>query len=302
MEDVPAQSCEAIVACDFCVVVTANFRLLYVFVVMEHASREARHVNVTRHPTAQWTLQQLSEAIPSEPRYRFLIHDRDSIFSADLDRSVRNLGLRVLKTLYRSPRANAHCERLIVSLRREALDWVIPLGERHLRSLLSDWANHYNTGRPHTSLDPGVPLPSGTPVAMQCARHSIPPGSTSSHGRCSPDCTTNTVSCRSQQNEGQSICGRQWSGIDAPHRKRLPEVLLVRGQTERPHHVDQSAEAERTVEDEAPGILQTLLELALQHVVANDTGAVKVGEEVAKAAAPARWYPISVEVRERIVG
>ena len=157
-------------------VVTANFRLLYVFVVMEHATREVLHVNVTRHPTAQWTLQQLREAIPSEPRYRFLIHDRDSIFSADLDKSVRNLGLRVLKTPYRSPRANAHCERLIGSLRREALDWVIPLGERHLRSLLSDWVKHYNTGRPHMSLGPGVPLPCGTPVAIQRARHSIPHG------------------------------------------------------------------------------------------------------------------------------
>ena len=72
---------QAIVACDFCVVVTATFRLLYVFVVMEHASRRILHINVTAHPTAQWTLQQLREAIPSDHAYRFLIHDRDSIFS-----------------------------------------------------------------------------------------------------------------------------------------------------------------------------------------------------------------------------
>src|SRR5881296_1033354 len=86
---------KGIMACDFCVVVTATFRLLYVFVVIEHASRRLLHVNVTAHPTASWTLQQLREAIPADHGYRFLIHDRDSIFSQALDRSVHNLGLRV---------------------------------------------------------------------------------------------------------------------------------------------------------------------------------------------------------------
>jgi putative transposase len=72
---------QAIVACDFCVVVTVTFRLLYVFVVMEHATRRIPHMHVTDHPTAHWTLQQLREAIPADYGYRFLIHDRDSIFS-----------------------------------------------------------------------------------------------------------------------------------------------------------------------------------------------------------------------------
>src|SRR5256885_15240041 len=70
---------QAIVACDFCVVVTATFRLLYVFVVMEHATRRILHTNVTAHPTASWTLQQLLEAIPADHTYRCLLHDRDSI-------------------------------------------------------------------------------------------------------------------------------------------------------------------------------------------------------------------------------
>jgi hypothetical protein len=78
----------AILACDFCVVVTATFRLLYVFVLMEHAPRRILHIQVTAHPTAQWTLQQLREAIPAEHTYRFLLHDRDSIFSAQLDESI----------------------------------------------------------------------------------------------------------------------------------------------------------------------------------------------------------------------
>ena len=86
---------QAIVACDFCVVVTATFRLLYVFVVMEHATRRLLHTNVTAHPTASWTLQQLREAIPADHPYRFLIHDRDSIFSQQLDQGIRYLGLRV---------------------------------------------------------------------------------------------------------------------------------------------------------------------------------------------------------------
>jgi hypothetical protein len=87
---------KAIVACDFCVTVTATFRVLHVFVVIEHATRRLLHVNVTAHPTAAWTLQQLREAIPSDHSYRFLIHDRDSIFSQDLDRSIRHPGLRVV--------------------------------------------------------------------------------------------------------------------------------------------------------------------------------------------------------------
>ena len=88
----------AIVACDFCVAVTATFRILYVFVVIEHTSHRILHVNVTRHPTAEWTLHQLRKAISADHAYRFLIHDRDSIFSQALDWSIRHLGLRVLKT------------------------------------------------------------------------------------------------------------------------------------------------------------------------------------------------------------
>src|SRR5215510_3971117 len=107
---------QAIVACDFCVAITATFRLLYVIVVIEHASR-LLHVNVTAHPTAEWTLQQLREAVPSDHGFRFLIHDRDSIFSHALDQSIRHLGLNVLKTPVRTPRANAICERLIGTLR-----------------------------------------------------------------------------------------------------------------------------------------------------------------------------------------
>ena len=166
---------QTIVACDFCVVVTVTFRLLYVFVLMEHATRRILHIHVTAHPTASWTLQQLREALPVDHRYRFLLHDRDSIFSAQLDRGIQHLGVRVLKTPPQSPQANALCERLLGTLRRECLDYLIPLSENHLRGILAQWVPHYNTGRPHMSLGPGIPQPPPPlPVPLYVHRHQFP--------------------------------------------------------------------------------------------------------------------------------
>jgi transposase InsO family protein len=139
---------QAIVACDFFVVVTARFRILYVFVLMELSARRLLHHNVTAHPTAGWALQRFREALPGDHPYRFVIHDRDSIFSGDLDNSVAALGVRVLRTPVRAPKANATCERLVGTVRRECLDFMIPLGERHLRQVLKSWTTHYN----HASL------------------------------------------------------------------------------------------------------------------------------------------------------
>src|SRR5215510_12855000 len=166
---------QAIVACDFCVVITATFRRLYVFVVMEHATRRLLHTNVTAYPTASWTLQQLREAIPADHTYRFLLHDRDSIFSQQLDQGIRHLGLRVLKTPVRTPQANALCERLIGTLRRECWDYVIPLSARHVGHVLTQWVRHYNTSRPHMSLGPGMPQPPASlPVPLLVHRHQLP--------------------------------------------------------------------------------------------------------------------------------
>jgi putative transposase len=168
----------SILACDFMVAVTVRFRILYVLVVMEHGSRRIVHSNVTAHPTAAWTMQQLREAIPGEHSYRFLIHDRDSIFSAELDRQVTALGVRVLRTPVRAPLANAYCERLVGTVRRECLDFLLPLHERHLRMLLREWVEHYNHGRPHLSLGPGIPDPSRMiRIPSRIKKHDLPTNS-----------------------------------------------------------------------------------------------------------------------------
>ena len=153
-----------IVACDFLVAVTVRFRVLY---------------NLMAHPT-DWTLQQLREAIPGGHGYQFLIHDRDSIFSSHLDEEVqRSFGLRVLRTPVRAPQANAYCERLIGTLRRECLDFMIPLNERHLRTTLRSWVAHYNKGRPHSSLGPAIPeISVARPLSYPpLHRYRVPPDS-----------------------------------------------------------------------------------------------------------------------------
>jgi len=167
---------QAIVACDFFVVVTARFRILYVFVLMELGRRKILHVNVTDHPSAEWTKQQLREALPGDHPFRFLIHDRDSIFSQELDRAVATMGVRVLRTPPQAPQANAMCERLVGTIRRECLDFLIPLGQRHLKDILNRWVRHYNHGRVHMSLGPGIPAPLYPSPPQTEHRHRLPQG------------------------------------------------------------------------------------------------------------------------------
>jgi putative transposase len=103
-----------------------------------------------------------------------VIHDRNSIYSRDLDSSLQALGLRILRTPYQSPQANAFCERMIGSARRECLDFMIPLNERHVRQILRAWMFHYNRARPHSSLGPGIPDPTAEKAELQSMRHRIP--------------------------------------------------------------------------------------------------------------------------------
>jgi putative transposase len=121
--------------------------------------RRLIHCNVTAHPSAAWTLQQLREALGYEDQYEFLIHDRDSIFAHYLDESIGRLRVRVLKSPPHSPKANSICERVLGTIRRECPDWLIPLSEAHLRFTLKSWIAHYNGARPHMALGPGIPHP-----------------------------------------------------------------------------------------------------------------------------------------------
>jgi len=109
-----------------------------------------------------------------ETSHRFVLHDRDSIFAETVDRAIMSMGRHVLKTPVRTPQANAFCERLIGTVRRECLDWLIPIHEGHLRGILREWVTHYNRGRPHASLGPSIP--DGAAVAPVLRGHWIPDG------------------------------------------------------------------------------------------------------------------------------
>jgi putative transposase len=131
---------------------------------------------VTAYPAADWPLQQFRETLPGDHPYRFVLHDRDSIFSRKLDKAVTRLGVGVLRTPVRAPRANAYCERLGGTLRRKCLDFLIPLNENHLRMIVKVWGLHYNRGRPHSSLGPGIPEPSQETVPASDHRHKLSAG------------------------------------------------------------------------------------------------------------------------------
>jgi transposase InsO family protein len=161
------------VACDFCASVTAKFQILYLFVAMEIGSRRILHFNVTAHPTAEWTIQQFREILADPHPYRFVVHDRDSIFSSALDGALRDFGVRPIRTPVRAPKANAYCERLIGTIRRECLDYLIPINERHLRLILREFVGHYNRGRPHSALGPGIPEPIQATIPASGHRHKL---------------------------------------------------------------------------------------------------------------------------------
>jgi putative transposase len=125
--------------------------------VLEVGTRRIRHWNVTEHPTAEWTGQQFRMVLSGNEPHRFLIHDHDCIYADRVDQTISAMGLTILKTPPRSPQANAFCEHVIGTIRRESLDWMILFNEDHLRRILREWVVHYNCGRPHSGLGPGIP-------------------------------------------------------------------------------------------------------------------------------------------------
>ena len=142
---------------DFFTVPTTHFRVLYVFIVLSHHRKEIVHFYVTEHPTAQWTAQQLVEAFPFDSAPRFLLRDRDAIYGEKVQRRIRSLGITEVVTAPRSPWQNPYCERVIGSCRRDCLDHVIVLNERHLRKILREYLSYYHTCRTHLSQNKDPP-------------------------------------------------------------------------------------------------------------------------------------------------
>ena len=148
---------EVIVAFDFFTVPTVTFQLLYCFFVIEHGRRKILHFNVTRHPTADWVIQQLREAFPEASPYRYVILDRDAKFNDDVTAFLKATGLKPKRTGVRAPWQNGVAERWVGSCRREILDHVIPLNEEHLRRLIRDYVSYYHQDRTHDSLGKDTP-------------------------------------------------------------------------------------------------------------------------------------------------
>ena len=143
---------EAIVAMDFFTVPTATFRLLYCLFVIEHGRRTILHCNVTRHPTSQWVVQQLREALPDFCRYRHMILDRDTKLNDEVIDFLKSTGLKPVRTSIRSPWQNGIAERWVGSCRRELLDHVIAFNEAHLRRMVRNYISYYHEDRTHHGL------------------------------------------------------------------------------------------------------------------------------------------------------
>ncbi len=144
---------------DFCVVPTAIFCVLYLFLVLRHERCQLVHFAVTEHPSAARVSQQLRQAFPFETAPRYLIRDRDSICGARVQRTLEGMGVEEVLTAPRSPWQNPYAERFIGSLRRECLDHVLFLNERHLHRIVSDYLEYHHRARPHLSLDRNAPVP-----------------------------------------------------------------------------------------------------------------------------------------------
>jgi putative transposase len=164
----------AILAVDFAHVDTVFLRRLYVLVVIEHGRRRVHLAGITAHPTGAWVAQQarnmLMDLGEHANHFQFLIRDRDSRFTAAFDAVFTGADIRIIRTPAQAPRANAIAERFIGTLRRECLDHLLIAGPRHLAAVLREYLDHYNTHRPHRSLNQHSPAGRTPPPSRPTVR------------------------------------------------------------------------------------------------------------------------------------
>ncbi len=162
-------------ACDFFTIETVTLRTLYVLFFIELGTRRVHLAACTAHPDSTWVTQQARQFVwelaDTVPPMRFLIHDHDTKFTAGFDQVFVSEGIEIVLTPFRAPRANAFAERWVRSVREECLDHLLILGQRHLRRVLLEYVQYYNTARPHQGIQqhapiPFPPVPSG-PVARR---------------------------------------------------------------------------------------------------------------------------------------
>jgi transposase InsO family protein len=142
---------------DFFTVPTITFGVLYCFFVIAHGRRRILHLNLTKHPTSLWVVQRLREAFPFESPPRFLIFDHDGKYGMEIPAAVRSLTFAPIRTSFESPWQNGVAERWVESCRRDLLDHIIAVNERHLKRLLSEYVRYYHEGRTHLGLGKGTP-------------------------------------------------------------------------------------------------------------------------------------------------
>jgi putative transposase len=144
---------------DFFTLHTLSFRTLYCFIILLHDRRRVVHFNVTAHPTAVWTAQQMIEAFPEDRAPRYLLRDRDQIYGEGFRLRVKGMQIEEVIIAPQSPFQNPYAERLIGSIRRECLDHLIIINEEHLRRILREYLDYYHHSRPHQSLERNSPTP-----------------------------------------------------------------------------------------------------------------------------------------------
>jgi putative transposase len=158
-------------ACDFLQTYDIWFRPIFAFFIIDINTKEVVHVGVTRGPSEKWTAQQLRDATPFGQGPQFIIRDRDDKFGADFDRVAKGAGTKVIRTAVKAPLMNATMERYVGSARRECLDHIIILGERHMKSVLKEYSfRYFNTIRPHQGLAQRIPVPASRTTCSDASR------------------------------------------------------------------------------------------------------------------------------------